>query len=171
LGLVWTKDDATFMSSEGWSLPSNSIATEPATGANNLVVSWDTAAQAAAGGTPFSGAHQTTPLGTAITASGTSTAPAVNSIGSATDEIVIAGIATDSGPVLTEGGTLLWEVEALLGDTSHGAQRYAGAASVNATWTTQNESYGAGGVSIKPAAAGPVTPIMGMIGNLLYIQV
>lgn len=156
LGQIWTINNAVaWARSQGYSLPTNAINTEPALGANTF--SLDTANTLSAlgvGVTPFDGVHQTTPLGTAVTGQGNSDTPTVSSIGSATGEVVIAGCASDSDSATwVSGGTNLWNYTQLLGDTAVGAQRYDGAASVTATWTTSAEKYAAGGVSIKPAAA------------------
>jgi len=77
----------------------------PATGTNNLVAtfSWNVF-DVGMGSVSFTGADQTTPLGTAVTATGTSTTPSVT-VSSAAGEIVIDGLVIVHGGTLTVGGS------------------------------------------------------------------
>lgn len=91
-----------------------------------------------------------TPLGTANKLSGSSAAPSV-SISSATGELVVACISSDSESGITEGGTLVKKQIGILADTSYGMEYYAGASSVSATYTQANTGWAIAGVSFKPS--------------------
>lgn len=125
----------------------------PATGSNNVVTTHSSLTQVAVMCASFSGVHQTTPLGTAATNSGTGTTASVT-VTSATGEMVVAGVASDNEGGITETGTLILETAAVSSDTIYGIQRYSGAASVSAQWTQGSNAWAASGVSIKPAAGG-----------------
>lgn len=142
----------------------------PATGSNTVVVTGPVSNVHIVAET-WTGVHQTTPLGTFGSATGTSTAPSVT-ITSATDEVVTdivgASAALVSNTALTVGsgqtseGTL---VALSFGGTAvrSGASYETGAASTVMSWTTVGTcSWQIGAVPIKPAASGggstPVTP-------------
>lgn len=153
LSNLWQVDDGgTWVAGSGWGL------VDPTTGANNVVVTIDTSAtQSAAGGTAFSGVDQTTPTEGANTASG-SASPAAVTISSESGDLVACGVASDDDDGFTAGGTELWQQAAIDDDTTHGAQTYAGSASVNCQWTTDNENWAAGGVNLNAEGAAAVIP-------------
>jgi len=153
----------------------------PATGSNNVVVTYS--------GTPgasdaqesaallLSGVHQTTPIGTPAKANGVGTAQTVT-VTSAAGELVID--ASSGGSTYSARGAGQTGIPNANGwinvnnnsSGGNGAWSYeSGAASVVMSWTLSSDGWQTVAVSFKPAAAGPVTPIMGMVGNLLYIQV
>jgi hypothetical protein len=118
------------------------------------------------GGSSFTGAHQTTPLGTAATNSGNSASPATATVdvSSAADELVTAVSAgdrpiADSITIATGAGqTMRWENEVASSFTAGTQSTEPGAATV-----TMSEIYTSGGavdwgiigVSIKPAGDPP----------------
>lgn len=130
----------------------------PATGTNNIVVSFSGAmSDMGAGAVSFTDAHQTTPLGTAVTATGTNTTPSVTVTTSA-GEIVVDGLVIVHGGTLTVDGsqTQRWNSIA-----SNGFQKYAGStetaagASTPMNWSnSSSQQWAIGAVPIKPVAAG-----------------
>lgn len=128
----------------------------PATGTHNIIATVSAVGTFVwGGGISFTGAHQSSVVGTANTATGTSTAPSV-AITSAVGEIVVGGVMAraDSEGQLTSGDTQKWcsrETAGFNGATNNGATQ-VGAASVTMDWTSNlNDVWGATGVSIKPA--------------------
>lgn len=130
----------------------------PATGPNNIVVSFSGAmSDMGAGAVSFTDAHQTTPLGTAVTATGTNTTPSVTVTTSA-GEIVVDGLVIVHGGTLTVDGsqTQRWNSIA-----SNGFQKYAGStetasgASTPMGWNnSSSQQWAIGAVPIKPVSAG-----------------
>lgn len=130
----------------------------PATGTNNIVVSFSGAmSDMGAGAVSFTDAHQTTPLGTAVTATGTNTTPSVTVTTSA-GEIVVDGLVIVHGGTLTVDGsqTQRWNSIA-----SNGFQKYAGStetaagASTPMNWSnSSSQQWAIGAVPIKPVSAG-----------------
>ena len=127
----------------------------PTTGSNTVAVTFSGSVFDFGGGAiSFTGVDQSTPLGTANTASGTSTTPSVN-ISSATDEIVLDTlIITHSGSLTVDGSqTQRWN------STGGGYTKYAGSTEAGASTTTMSwsnstsQAWGITGVSIKPVAA------------------
>lgn len=136
----------------------------PATGANNIVASFGgTADEAAVGGISFTGAHQTTPLGTVAEAEGTSTAPSVNAV-SAADEIVVDHVyafnsATAGAFSYAPGAGQTERYDVNVSDNFGGA---AGSTETGAASTTMSHTITTAGivtswrtsaVGVKPAAA------------------
>lgn len=130
----------------------------PATGTNNVVISFTGPMfDIGAGSVSFTDAHQTTPLGTAVTATGTSTTPSVT-VSSAAGEIVLDGLViVHSGTLTVDGSqTQLWNSIA-----SNGFQKYAGSmetaaeASTTMSWSnSSSQQWAIGAVPIKPVSAG-----------------
>jgi len=125
----------------------------PATGEHDIVVSLSGFAEVIGGATSWTGVHQTTPLGTFASATGTSTSPSVN-VTSATGEMVVdtlnaRGTATATvDPSQTERWNLLTTgAEPVRGTGSN----ESGAATVTMSWTLgASEGWAIGGVSLKP---------------------
>lgn len=134
----------------------------PATGAHTVQVNYaSTVEQACAGSVSYTGVNQSTPFGTAATAGGSGTNASVT-VSSATGELVVGGIASDSeigaGGVTINGGTSRWELEGLASDTSYAQGEWTGAASVTVRWDQGNTGWAVGGVSMKPVGAGGAAP-------------
>ena len=127
----------------------------PATGTNNLVATFSgNVFDVGMGSVSFTGADQTTPLGTAVTATGTSTTPSVT-VSSAAGEIVVDGLAIIHGGTLTVGGsqTQRWNEIALGGTIKYAGSTQGGAASTTNTWTNStSQVWAQGAVPVKPVA-------------------
>ncbi len=127
----------------------------PATGTNNIIVSFSgSMMDMGAGAVSFTDAHQTTPLGTAVTATGTSTTPSVT-VSSAAGEIVVDGLAIVHGGTLTVGGsqTQRWNAVASGGYIKYAGSTQGGAASTTNTWTNStSQVWAQGAVPVKPVA-------------------
>ena len=137
----------------------------PTTGTNNVVVTMSAAARTVVGAISRTGVHQTTPLGTAATASGTSTAPSVT-VTSATDELVDDALtASVAGAVLTAGTGQTERYDTFYDPSIQGGgSDEAGAASVAMDWTINtSQEWCQIGVGIKPAGAAgtSLTPPVG----------
>lgn len=126
----------------------------PATGSNTVAVTFTNAVFDFGGGAvSFTGADQSTPLGTANTASGTSTTPSV-AITSTTGEIVLDTlIITHSGTLTVDGSqTQRWN------STGGGFTKYAGSTEDGASTTTMSwsnstsQDWAITGVPVKPVA-------------------
>ncbi|MCH8247650.1 MAG: VCBS repeat-containing protein, partial [Bacteroidetes bacterium] len=122
----------------------------PATGTHNVVVTFASMTEdASLGIITFTGVHQTTPLGTFASTSGSSTSASVN-VSSATGELVFDHIAVINATVTVGSGQVQrWNV---MGSEA----RAAGSTEPGATTTTMSWSRGTSGpwsigaVSIKP---------------------
>ncbi|MBN1421611.1 MAG: DUF2341 domain-containing protein [Planctomycetes bacterium] len=131
----------------------------PATGANDIVVTLSAAAQFAAGAASFTGVHQTSPLGTFASATGTGTAPSAN-VSSAGYELVIDTLAQrNSGSTSTIGAGQVGMWNRLTGDATADdnvrscGSTEEGAASVTMSWTiSASRAWAIGAVPIKPSA-------------------
>ncbi|HVS25963.1 MAG TPA: DUF6701 domain-containing protein [Burkholderiales bacterium] len=132
----------------------------PPTGAQTVTVTLTAApTQGFVGGSvSFTGANQTTPTGTFVSAIGT-TSPASLTVTSATGELVIDTLQCDNGCVsITPGGsqTQRWNLNAGAGGNFGGGSTAAGAATVTTTWTFTSDNWAYGAVSVK-AAVGATT--------------
>lgn len=134
----------------------------PATGAHNVVITVSPAVNIiAAGATSFTGADQTTPLGTANTATADNATATVD-IASATGEIVIDCVATLRSTITVGASqTSRWEQENIFSTFSGGGSTEPGATTVTMSWTLgasgDSDSWAIGGVSVKPSAGGGAT--------------
>ena len=78
----------------------------PATGANNVIVDFGTATRFVAGAISFTGANQTDPDGTPVTATGLLTnSPGGSVTGVSTDNIILGVFAAEGAPTITVEGT------------------------------------------------------------------
>lgn len=135
----------------------------PPTGANNVIVTWSgsiSAARAAAGA--YVDTHQTTPVGTAANASGTTATPTV-AVSSASGELVIDLVNfylnTAGAVTFGAGQTQEFLLNQGVSNQSGGGSSEPGAASVTMSWTLpQSEQWATLGIPLKPAAAGAVVP-------------
>jgi hypothetical protein len=133
----------------------------PSTGTNNVVITLSGTDDLFFGGSvSFTGADQTSPLGTAVTNSGSSTTPSVT-LSSAAGEIALGACQFEchSGAgAFSTGDTEAWEI---LDGTSNGsAGAYQnGAASVTVDWSgddsgAQTRLWRTSGVPVKPVSGG-----------------
>ena len=138
-----------------WYLLEASLSTATA----DVVITWAATPQDLVGGVSFvvTDVDQVTPFGTANTGTGAS-ATASAAISSASGEVVIGGISSDSEGSINETGTLIQKVLNVNFDSSFGAQYYSGASSVTIQWGQANTNWAVSGVSLKPAGGGGPPP-------------
>lgn len=125
----------------------------PATGANNVVVTWTNSGPNAgdgigAGSLGFTGVNQTTPFSNLATAFGNSTATSV-AVTSAVGNIVVDVTATGSN-ITANGQTLGWQNNVNQNSGGGcGAQQYAnGAASVTLTYTHGSDEWAIAAINL-----------------------
>lgn len=128
----------------------------PASGANNLVVNFSGAVNDAyLGGCAFSGVHQTTPLGTHVTNTGSTTTATVD-VSSATDEIVWDNATVYwTGMTVGTGQTSRYEYDSLGSAWSGGGSTETGSSTTTMSWTKDSggsDGWGIGAVGVKPTA-------------------
>ena len=133
----------------------------PAVGTANVVVTIAGGTVDAVGGAvSFFNVDQTTPLGTFVGATNTSTTPSVT-VTSATGEIVVDVMSSngDSGTVSVGAGqTQQWNLKSGTGDGNEAGSgsTESGASSVTMSWTlAASNKWAIGAVSIKPDATAP----------------
>lgn len=116
--------------------------------------------QLVTGAAAFSGVDQATPFGTVVSATGTTgTTASTGSITCPANGLVIGSIATDSDNTLTEGQTLLFEVQNVGADTCHGAEYRSTTGAL--TWTVANNfPWAVAGVPVNPSGAAAETITM-----------
>ena len=123
----------------------------PPTGTANIVVTrTNTGEDITAGATSWSGVNQSTPLGTAVTATGTSTTPSVT-VSSASGEVVVDNAAMFSGNTLSplDGQTQRYAI--LQGNAHAYGSSEPGAASTTMSWTqSASERWATIAVPMKP---------------------
>ncbi|HLP93646.1 MAG TPA: hypothetical protein VK168_06395, partial [Saprospiraceae bacterium] len=125
----------------------------PAEGTADVVATFNVVVDdgAVLGATSFSGVNQTSPLGTAATATGNNTTPTVN-VTSAVGELVYDVVCTHNSDPKTAGAgqTERYDKTSSI-HIGGGASTEAGAATVTMSWTTDvSEKWAIIGVSIKP---------------------
>ena len=136
----------------------------PASGANTIAVTLSGGGNVTAGlASSYTDVHQTTPVDTAATATGTQSDPTVN-VSSASGDLVVDAVSiTDSAINVGAGQTSRAEFDGLSGGLwSGGISEEAGAATVTMSWTragfTNNvDEWIIGGISVNPPAAGGAT--------------
>lgn len=134
----------------------------PATGSNAILVTFSAAALMIGGGVSFTGADQTTPTGSAVSANdgGGTASPATVNVSSAADEIVVDTVIVTDGAAavtVTVGGGQdqrwnLTESAAVMG----GGSTEVGSATTTMSWTwTGAQAWSIIAVAVKPASAIP----------------
>lgn len=127
----------------------------PSTGANDVVITLSASEFDIVGGSmSFTGVDQTTPLGTAATANGNSTAPSVN-VSAATDDLVAAILCIEHSGTLSVGAgqTSRYSNIGGAGFIKGAGSTEPGAATTTMSWSdTVGGPWGIVGVSIKPKA-------------------
>jgi len=125
--------------------------------AGNVVATFAAAMDGIVGGAvTYYGVHQTTPFGTPVTATGSSTTAAVSAILAATVDTVFAAAVSAGGSAGTPGGALdneHWDVTCGgVGHTGLGGDAMDVAASNAVQWSAlDNAAWAIIGVAIKPA--------------------
>jgi len=128
----------------------------PATGTNTISVSVSGSVfDLGAGAISFTGAHQTTMLGTAVTATGTSTTPSVN-VSSAATEIVSDGLVIVHSGTLSVGAsqTSRWNTFAGGGFIKYAGSTETGSGTTTMSWSNStSQVWAIAAVPVKPAGA------------------
>lgn len=128
----------------------------PATGSNTVSVTFTGSVFDFKGGSiSFTGADQTTPLGTANTATGSSTNPSVD-ITSATGEIVLDNLViVHSGTLSVDGSqTQRWNGTGASGFIKGAASTEDGSTTTTMSWSNStSQAWAISGVSVKPVAS------------------
>ena len=125
----------------------------PLENANDIVVTLVSSTWASAGATSWTGVHQTTPLGTAATATATSTTPSVN-VTSGRGDVVVDALASDNDPVITVDGsqTQRWNYDNSKKATGTGSSEADGASSTTMSWSSdETQDWAIVGVALKQA--------------------
>jgi len=129
----------------------------PDTGTHDIVVTVSGSVfDFGAGAISYTDAHQTTPLGTAVTATGTSTTPSVT-VSSAADELVDDGLVIIHGGTLSVGAgqTQRWNAIATSGFIKYAGSTEGGAASTTMSWSnSSSQTWAIVAVPIKPVGGG-----------------
>lgn len=145
----WDTTFASFYRHAGYTL------VNPATGAQTVTATYaGSQGQLRIGVATYTGVDQTTPVGTPNTATGSSTTPSV-AITSATDELVVDGMAQVANANATAGAnqTERWDLAGT--EVSIAGSEEAGAATTTMSWTLPaSAAWHIGGIPFKPAAAG-----------------
>ena len=128
----------------------------PATGSNTVSVTFTGSVfDFGAGAVSFTGADQTTPLGTAVTATGTDTTPTVT-VTSASGEIVVDALTIVHSGTLTVDGSQSqrWNSAGASGHIKYAGSTEAGAATTTMSWSNStSQAWAISGVSVKPVAS------------------
>ena len=129
----------------------------PDTGTHDIVVTvTGSVFDFGAGAISYTDVHQTTPLGTAVTATGTSTTPSVT-VSSAADELVDDGLVIIHGGTLSVGAgqTQRWNAIASSGFIKYAGSTEGGAASTTMSWSnSSSQTWAIVAVPIKPVGGG-----------------
>ncbi len=155
---------------EIWSL------VNPPAGTGTIVVTVPDGDAIVAGAVSLTGVDQSTPVGGFTGANGESTAPAV-AVSSAPGELVFAALMWnhDWAPVIAGASqTELWnrpKVNAGYSNVTGAASTAPGAASVTMSWTTEDDSWAVGAVSVKSASTVEYTLAEGATGDFFDLDV
>lgn len=108
---------------------------------------------------------QTTPFGTAATATGNSTTPSV-AVSAATDDLVVDNVVyVGTGAATAGAGQTGRTANTNVGtEFGHATSTEAGAATVTMSWTIATANWAIGGIAFK-AAAGGASVFIKMVGN------
>jgi len=130
----------------------------PASGAHDVVITFNSSTSGRCGAVSFTGAHQTTFHGTPNTATGTSSTASVVVTSSATDQIVLDVAAIRSvGDGITVGGGQTSRIDQETNPMDLGMSTEPGAASVTMSWTVDggaSRAWATIGVAIIGITAG-----------------
>lgn len=128
----------------------------PDSGSNTVSITFTaTVYDFGAGAIAFSGAHQTTPLGTAATASNTSTTPSVN-VTAASGELVIDTLTIVHTGTLTVGAdqTQRWNGVSSIGHIKYASSSEDGVATTTMSWSNStSQAWALSSVAVKPVAS------------------
>lgn len=139
----------------------------PATGTNTVLVSvTGQMTDIGAGAVSFTDAHQTTPFGTAATATGSSTTPSVN-VSSAADQIVMDTLNIIHNGTLTVDGsqTQRWQGIGGFGFIKYAGSTEAGAGTTTMSWSNStSQVWAIAAVPVKPVAVESNRPTRTLLG-------
>ena len=148
----------------------------PNTGAGTITASLDTGQtrDMFCGSISFTGVHQTTPLGTHATATGT-ISPISVAVTSATNEWVVDFFSLGNGTgtrTVGAGQTERYNGASgtIAGDVAGGCSTESGATSVTMSWTAPDDSWAQLGVAVKPAATGATVEADTSLGVSLAVS-
>jgi len=124
----------------------------PATGANNVVVTFSGSPSYTVGIESFTGVHQSTPVGGSTSATGTSTAPSVAVTSAAGDRVVDSlALKTTTAPTVGAGQTQQWN-ETVSSIRGTGSRERATDTSTTMSWTSANVLWIIEALAIKPVS-------------------
>ena len=129
----------------------------PDTGTHTIQVTLTQAAKQISGAASFLNVHQTTPVGSFFSASGSSTAPSVDVTGVAANELVVdaVGVKTNAAATVGPSQTQRWNA-AFSSDTRTAGSTESGTGTVTMSWTLSSAvEWAIGAVALKPAATSP----------------
>jgi hypothetical protein len=132
----------------------------PASGTHAITVTTSASGPVNAGAATYYNVDQTNPLGTAVTAAGTSSTPAITVSGTTTNQLIVDCLA-DTGTALTvtSGQTQLWNQSAN-GMTGASSSKVGSATSTTLGWSsTTGDQWAEASVALNPATiqASPTT--------------
>lgn len=131
----------------------------PATGANNIVATFPASNVGGGAATSYTGADQTTPDGTPVTATGTSNSPSVT-VSTASGEYIDDGVAADSGSAPTVGANQTAVLAVSANGESRGASYQAGADGGVMSWgLSTSTTWAMAAAPVKPVATAASRPI------------
>ena len=137
----------------------------PATGTGTILITLAAAglSDMVGGAVSFTGVHQTTPLGAFFGATATSTAPSVTVTDGVSGDMIIDGVAVDSGTqtaTVGAGQTERWN-RLISGNVMGLGSTEAGAASVVMDWSLSvSRVWAAGAVAVKAAAGAAANALL-----------
>ena len=135
----------------------------PATGANNIVVTFSAAvAGVIGGGVSYTGANQTDLCGTQVSVNNGVVGPATVNVSSATDEIVQDCVFKNSTDTITVGAsqTQRWNVDiGTNGSHNGGGSTETGSSTTTMSWTFSGTVWEIAAIAVKPAAGGATTNV------------
>lgn len=125
----------------------------PATGSNTVSLTFTGSVfECSAGAISWTGADQSTPLGTAVTATGSSTTPSVTASSASGEVVADALIIVHSGTLSVDGSqTQRWNAIGNAGFTKYAGSTEDGAASVPMSWSNStSQDWAISAVPVKP---------------------
>ena len=144
----WDAAFATFYAHHGYTLVA------PATGAQNVVLTWNVTAGGSFAVVTATSVDQTTPFGTPATATGSSTTPSVN-VSAATNDLVVDNLVYVGTGTATAGTnqTARTSNTNVGGEIGHYTSTEAGATTTTMSYTIASSNWAIGGIAFKAAAA------------------
>ena len=140
--------------------------TAPATGANNIIATWpDAQADVSLHAMSFSDVDQTTPLGTAATATGTSATPSVDVTSVAGDRVVDGAVNEGTGTAGTPGANQTERIDVNANFRLLASTEEATGATTTMSWTAGNNNWATIAVALKRASLNSSATVFGTTGT------